>query len=366
MRYYKLFKLLLSKIGAKVRFFVSEKLHIPIEKPESVYLNLSNKCNFQCAMCDQWKIGKTEKKGDYLKMSELRKFIDELARWGISSFGISGGETLLWKTKVLQLLDYANKKGLYTHFVTNGFLLDEETIRSYDKMGGGHISLSLDANSELHDRLRGMKGAYSAVMRAIKEFETVKAKNILLKINLVITELNIDEIINVVELCRKKGLSIFLQPFDPYNWDDRKTITLSQIRKKYPLWVSKNSEKKLHKVIHKLIKIKKKEPSLVLNSVQHLQAIPDYFQLKLNRDYCTFGFRALPISPQGDIILCRYGAIGNIKKISIKKLWKSKKYRNARSKSAKCDYDCLIGCMYDPSIYSWIRSGLHLVKKRFL
>jgi len=360
---WRLFKVFLGKTDVKIRSFLSEKLNLAVEKPESVYLNISNKCNFRCKMCDQWEVGKTEDPTKYLTMKQLKHFIDQLSDWGVKSFGISGGETLLWKNKVLELLSYANKKKIYTHFVTNGFLMNREVIEQYDKVGGGHISMSLDAASTLHDSLRGVGGAYEGVQRAIKTFKKVKPKNIFLKINLVITDKNLDEILAVVKICRKNNLSLFIQPFDPYNWDDRKTITLDQYRKRYPLWVSKKNEKKLIEVINELLKIKRKEPSLILNSIPHLKAIPNYFLLKLNRPYCSFAYRALSISPQGHIIVCRYGNMGNIAERPIKDIWWSKKYRKIRKTSAKCNFDCLLGCMYDPSIYSWLRSGLHLVRK---
>lgn len=154
-----------------------------------------------------------------------------------------------------------------------------------------------------------------------------------------------------------------MQPFDPYNWDDRKSITLEQYRQRYPLWVSQNNEAKLNSIVQELIKIKQKEPSLILNSLAHLKAIPDYFMACLNRPTCSYGFRALSISPQGDIILCRYGNMGNIKERDIREIWWSKKYRHARLASSQCNYDCLLGCMYDPTVYSWVRAGLHLIKR---
>ncbi|MFH1292442.1 MAG: radical SAM protein [bacterium] len=361
MKLYKLSKVFVNKIFSKIRFFLYSKLRLPIDKPEAVYLNISNKCNFHCQMCDQWKQGQIEDPQTYLTIPQIKNLIDQLSKWGIKNFGISGGETMIFKTKVLELLNYANKKGMYSHFVTNGFLLDAHIIKEYDQMGGGHISLSLDAASELHDELRGKPGAYSGVKRAIKTFKDADPKNILLKINLVISDKNLDEIIKVVELCDKDHLSIFMQPYDPYNWNDRKTLSLEQYRKKYPLWISTKNQEKLSQIIKKLLKIKKRKPSLILNSTNHLKAIPPYFNLTLNRTYCSFGSRALSIAPNGDIILCRYGKMANIKDRPVHQTWKEQKFKRARKLASRCNYDCLLGCMYDPSTFSWIRSGLHLV-----
>lgn len=364
MNIFRLLKVFLGKVGNKMSTSLSILTKHNFTKPDSIYYLISNKCNFRCPMCDQWKMGQSEKPQEYLSSKEMKSVVDQAAAWGIKSFGISGGEPLIFKDRILELLSYANKKKMYTHFVTNGWLLDEETIREYDKLGGGHISLSLDALSPMHDDLRGVPGAFERVMKAIKAYEAVKPKNILLKINLVISNKNLDEVLDVVEMTKKVGASIFVQPYDPYNWETRKKLSHKEYHENYPMWVSRARMDKLKTVVDKMIEMKKKDASLIINSLEHLQAIPKYFSLELNRSKCYVAYRSLVIGPFGEVSVCKYGDVGNVRKNTIKEIWKSDKYNQIRKSSVRCNFDCLLGCMYDPSILSWIKAGVSLALKK--
>jgi len=364
MHFFRLFKVFCGKVQNKVTTSLSLLTGINFTKPDGIYYLMSNRCNFRCPMCDQWKMGQTEDVKEYLTPVEVKKMIDQASAWGIKSFGISGGEPLLFKDRLLEYLTYANKKGMYTHFVTNGWLLDEEIIRAYDSVGGGHISLSLDAFSPLHDELRGTPGAFERGKKALEAYKKVKPKNILLKINLVISEKNLNEVLDVVKMARTIGVSIWLQPYDPYNWATRKSLNQTQYHEKYPLWISEHNFPKLEKVIKDLIKLKKSDASLIINSLEHLAAMTKYFAVKLNRKTCNVGYRSFVIGPFGEVSVCRFGEVGNIRQQTVKEIWRSKKYDDVRKVANHCNYDCLLGCMYDPSIFSWIRSGLSLFFKK--
>lgn len=357
-------KVFLGKISNKLLTNLSILTHHNFTKPDGIYYLISNKCNFRCPMCDQWKMGQTEEVKEYLTNEEMKGVIEEAADWGIKSFGVSGGEPLIFKDRILDLLQYANQKKMYTHFVTNGWLLDEDVIKAYDAIGGGHISLSVDALSPLHDELRGVPGAIDRVQKAIQSFRNVNPKNILLKINLVISNKNLDEIMQVVNMTREVGASIFVQPYDPYNWQTRKKLTHKEYHETYPMWVSRARMEKLEDVVKKLIQIKKDDASLIINSLEHLRAIPKYFSLNLNRNKCYVAYRSLVIGPFGDVSICKYGDVGNVKKNNIREIWNSEKYSQIRKSSVKCNFDCMLGCMYDPSIFSWLRSGLSLIRKK--
>ncbi len=364
MNIFRLFKVFSGKVENKVATSLSLLTGINFTKPDGIYYLMSNKCNFRCPMCDQWKCGQQEDTKKYLTSAEVKKVIDDASAWGIKSFGISGGEPLLFKQQLSEYLEYANKKGMYTHFVTNGWLLDEDMIRTYEKVGGGHISLSLDAFSPLHDELRGTPGAFERVKKALVAYKTIRPKNILLKLNLVVSEKNLDEVLDVVKMARTIGASIWLQPYDPYNWDTRKILNQTQYHEKYPLWISEHNFPKLEKLVRKLIELKKKDASLILNSLEHLQAMPKYFAAKLNRPNCNIGYRSFVIGPFGEVSVCRFGEVGNIREQTIKDVWRSKKYNDVRKIANHCNYDCLLGCMYDPSIFSWIKSGISLLIKK--
>lgn len=364
MNPHKLLKIFINKLKNKITRFVSLKLGKNYTKPENIYFLMTNKCNFQCAMCPQWQQGQKEDIQDYLDLKQIRKIITQAADWGIKNFGVSGGEPLLFKDKLMAILEFANQKGLHTHFVTNGWLLDKNVIKQYNEIGGGHISLSIDAASDKHDQLRGKQGAFDHVRQALNAFKEVKPENILLKINLVISDQNLDEVLDVVNLSQANNASIFIQPYDPYNWHNRKTLSWQEYHQNYPMWVSQQKFAKLEQVIKQLLKIKKKYPSLILNSDQHLDAILGYYSLKTGKEKCLIGYQNMVINPDGKISVCKFGTVGDLNKQSLQQIWQSEQYEKVRQAALNCDFNCMLGCMYDPGILDWLKSGLDYIIKK--
>ncbi|MBD3238245.1 MAG: radical SAM protein, partial [Candidatus Moranbacteria bacterium] len=185
----------LNKVKSDIQSRVFLRTGKWMPKVEKVQYTLSSKCNFRCKMCPSWEKGFKEKIEEYISKERMLEIIDEMETLGIKEFCVTGGEPLLfWKNKIFPLLKHANQKGFYTHFVTNGYLLTKEILEEYNRSGGGHISLSLDAlNAEKHDDLRGFKGAYEAFQKAVKVFNKGDYSNIKIKLNFVLSNENLDE-----------------------------------------------------------------------------------------------------------------------------------------------------------------------------
>ena len=77
--------------------------------------------------------------------------------WGyprrLRFFGATGGEPLLRKD-LIEVLEYATKKGIRTGFATNGFFLDEKVARKIKDAGISSIQVSLDGTEEIHNKIR--------------------------------------------------------------------------------------------------------------------------------------------------------------------------------------------------------------------
>jgi len=310
-------------------------------------------------MCPQWSWGLSENNSDYLTTEKVKNIIDEMVKLKINEFGISGGEPLIFKDKVLELLKYANSKKIYTHFVTNGYFLTKEILSAYDKIGGGHISISIDGIGQKHDELRGFTGAYNAVEKCFKLFKENKFNNLNLKINTVLNNNNLDEIIAIVNLTIQNKAMIFVQPFDPYAYGKK---DLNYRQKNFLLWVKNENYIKLKQVVNELLDLKKKYPTSILNDEKNIAAIYDYFTDKNFYNRCFAGLDQIAIMPQGQISFCKFGVYGDIKNNSLKNFLKSIKRRKVIEESLTCREGCLLGCMFRPTIRSLIFNGL----KQFL
>ncbi|MFA6306378.1 MAG: radical SAM protein [Patescibacteria group bacterium] len=323
-------------------------------RPTKLYYLMSNKCNFRCQMCPQWKIGEGENISGYISENRIKEIIKEMAKLKIFEFGISGGEPLIFKDKLLRLLKYANEQGLYTHFATNGSLLTEEFLEKYDNFGGGHISLSLDAGEILHDSLRGFPGAYKNAMAVMKISSGNKYKNINLKINITLTNENLDEISPLLMKAKEIGAMVFIQPYDAYDYGNK---NIDYKENNYPLWVKKENYFKLKKLISKLLEFKRKNPEILLNDEKHLKVFYSYFTDSNYSAKCYAAIDQVTIDPFGNVILCKFGKIVNLRDTSLKDYIYSKKRKDIVKASLQCGEGCLLGCMFKPSLIDLIRHG---------
>lgn len=117
-------------------------------------------CNFKCPYC--FEAG--HKKGD----DEAKDYFDVLKKFADKNFcnkkrvhiSLFGGEPLLKKDELLSYLDYlsiqSKKYGyeLSTNIVTNGFLLDKNTVSALLRYDCISLQVTLDGNKETHNKLR--------------------------------------------------------------------------------------------------------------------------------------------------------------------------------------------------------------------
>jgi radical SAM protein with 4Fe4S-binding SPASM domain len=131
-----------------------------------VFLEVTRRCNLACAYCGSSCTPKAAR--EELPTSHWIEIVRQIA----SDFdpatimvAVTGGEPLL-KEGVDELFRELHTLGFGYGMVTNGFFLDIERARKLVEAGMGSISISMDAPTDLNDRLRG-KGASEKVSQAV-------------------------------------------------------------------------------------------------------------------------------------------------------------------------------------------------------
>lgn len=132
-----------------------------------VFLEVTRRCNLACAYCGSSCAPKTER--EELPISQWVEIVRQVARDFDARkimIAVTGGEPLL-KEGVDELFHELHALGFGYGMVTNGFFLDAVRARSLVDAGMGSISISMDAPTQVNDRLRG-KGASEKVSQAIE------------------------------------------------------------------------------------------------------------------------------------------------------------------------------------------------------
>ncbi len=328
-----------SYLNKNILFFLSRQINYPLVNPDMTQINFTYRCNLRCSMCSMNEtMLKQKREGKQIELDNeaIRKVIKDSKEMGVKNILFIGGEPLLRK-ELFDFVEYAKSLDLNTVIVTNGTLLDRY-MKKIISSKVDCLSISVDAaREETFSKIRGNK-VFSKIM---KNIDKIKKKNspILIAVCTIMNQ-NVEELIDIVRLCKKKGFSkILFQPVIFDNTDQAKDKSIS---------FNKEKQKILEKQIENLINYKKNE-GFIGNSIKNLRDIKKYFKGELNKANCYAGYNRIQVVQDGKIYFCvnqnKYEAtFGDIKKQSLKELWFSKKAKEYRKIIKSCKTPCLQLC----------------------
>ena len=139
----------------------------------SLSFDITYKCTYRCKHC--FNSSGNRPRNLELTDEQVRKIVHDIAAQAPDSMCICGGEPLLRKNVVYNILEIMKKESPSTilSMVTNGSFMTEEIAQHLKKRGIGKIQISLDgAQPESHDWLR-QKGAFYSAVNALKILKNV-------------------------------------------------------------------------------------------------------------------------------------------------------------------------------------------------
>lgn len=176
-------------------------------KIDYLRLSVTERCNFRCSYCMPDKPFSWVPKENLLSFEELFGFVRAAIDEGITKIRITGGEPTLREDldKFLAMI-YGYKSDMDIAMTTNGFLLSQ----CADKLahaGLKRINVSLDSlRPEVAKQIAGGKDVLEQVLKGI---DAALAAGLRVKLNMVpLKGVNDDEIIDVVEYARSKGVML--------------------------------------------------------------------------------------------------------------------------------------------------------------
>ena len=173
--------------------------------PFMVVWDFTKQCNLKCKHC--YANATPYPAPDELTLEQRYQVVDQLDEAGVAAVSFSGGEPLInkyfWK-----VAEYAKSKGFYLTVATNGTLISENVAKRLKDVGIRYVEISLDGpNAEIHDEFRGVKGAFDAAVRGIKN---AKAAGLEVGIATTATHENLDSIPDIIKLARELKADRFI------------------------------------------------------------------------------------------------------------------------------------------------------------
>ncbi len=178
----------------------SHLLQFSEDKKPVIVWNMTKTCNLNCVHC--YSQSKNLQYNNELTLEEGKAFIDDVSSFGSPVMLFSGGEPLM-HPHFLDLAFYAKSKGMRAVISTNGTLITRELAQELKKVGLSYVGISLDGLSEVHDRFRGKKGAFT---EAINGINYAKEAGIKVGLRFTINKRNAQEIPGIFKLLEEENI----------------------------------------------------------------------------------------------------------------------------------------------------------------
>lgn len=279
---------------------------------QSLFIYLTFKCNLKCEHC--WAYSGPDVKEDELSLETIKRTINEAYNMGMRSLKLTGGEPLVLKNYVTNIIDLVNNYGdVRLRMETNGVLLDDKMIKL---LNDNNIYLSISLHSSKapkHDQIVGKEGAFDKVISVIPK---IKNKEILVTIS----KKNMDELEDILKLLSSIGansvkFNILQTVGRGENLDRLTRPDMINIHKRIENYTKENES----------MEIDTSAPMCT-----GLYSLNNFYYPKSSKG-CNFG-SVCCLTPGGNISLCGWSKskkdsellLGNIENEKLKDIWKRK------------------------------------------
>ncbi len=150
-----------------------------IAPPDFLFLLINKRCNLRCQHCDFWQLNDDDRP-NYLSPERRLEVLSEFAamRPG-GAVVICGGESMLDLEDYFAVAGACRALGLRCLSVINGTRVRDVERADRMVLSGPHeISVSLNSHRpELHDRTRGVRGAFAKAVKALRLLLDARARH---------------------------------------------------------------------------------------------------------------------------------------------------------------------------------------------
>ena len=316
--------------------------------PRIVSMKFTNNCQYKCRMCGIW----SQEQREELSTDQWKRIIDQVYDWlGPFRLDVAGGEPLLRKDND-ELVAHAAKMGVETVVLSNGGLINRDRARKLLESGLDSIHISLDSlRPELYDRMRGVDGAFSNAIGAIKSLKDLRVyrrKDFGIGIAVIVMAPNLEELPKLARYVHEGGADFI--SFQPLDQNFHQTYE--------PRWWEKNKywikdPDGLDRAVDELKGLKSRGCPID-NSHAQLDLFKHYFrdpEKFCRQSACLSGEKNFIIDVNGDALLCwNLPPVGNILSDPPEKIWNSAEALRRRKDIERCSRTCrILSCHFSPA-----------------
>lgn len=311
-------------------------------RPVYADIGIIESCNLRCEMCKMYEI-KFPRREDFVPLEKWDSFFADMRQIAGQDFifNLPGGEPLL-HPQIFDIVKIASSHGLRPLLSTNGYLITNAVAERLIASGLFAATISLDSSvPEIHDRIRGVRGTFKRVERAIRLLDfysrVYRGRKFNTGIQGVVSRMSLHTVPELVKWAEDNvhvdriNLNLLMQPNNTAPSEDWYIDEFSH------LWPDADEAER---VFCRLIGERRKgRLTKLLNSDTQLESYKKYFRnpkATPKMVKCSYD-RAICTNSSGDVHLCYYhDSIGNIKTNRLSDIWKSEKAQAVRKRIGNC------------------------------
>mgnify|MGYP001572376208 CR=1 FL=1 len=324
-------------------------------KIKRINFAITYQCNSRCKACSIWK-RYPEKLDQELSFDQIKELFNQSKHFNnLDEINLTGGEPFL-RRDFRDIYRYLRYRFPRTTIIisTNGLQVKDNWIESRKDILWTILVFSMDGLQEINDSIRGVKGSYQLVIKAIDYYKGLFPS---LKMGISFTMLpeNYQELRKVYDLSRERKLSFttrFVCNSETYYGN-------SGINVKWTDEMLNKVEMDVKSIIKETARSRNSLNRLLNPDLFFLSQMVHYQREKRRLFHCYSGIHSLFIDPYGNIFPCIFSkeALGNIVKDSFEDIWFSHRARQKRDSIARNECHCWTECETIPSLQ---RSLFHL------
>ena len=176
-----------------------ERISAKKQIPFTGSIEIITKCNFNCIHCY------IPEHVNQMDTEIIFQTIDAMKKMGIFELTLTGGEIFLHKD-IMQIIEYARKKGMRVTLFSNISLIDEIIAKRLSELYISEISTTIfSLDGEINDRITQKSGSLFKILKAI---EYIKKYNIELEIKVPIMKQNKNAYSKIREFCKNNKIKV--------------------------------------------------------------------------------------------------------------------------------------------------------------
>jgi len=368
----------LRVISTDIKKVVQREANFHKVKPNVATLFLTYRCNSQCKTCSMWRLPAQETKDKEIGFNEWKVIINKVADAGVRNVELFGGNVLLRKELLIQVLRYLKEKCFVIHLPTNQIGLDDD-IASAIVECVDTVYISTDGVGEFQDAIRGQKGAFQRSENTVTRLLKLRKNSLKPRLvcNTTVSKYNV----NILEKLVQYAIA---HCFDEIHFEYAGEFTQEHIKnsiidglKPAPYYIRQDESILVDQNGARLLKESLKQIKERYNgngiriSTINIDTLSErnLYDGTIPHNKCYAERSEVTVDPSGNIIICPFinnYIIGSILNSQFNDVWNNNKHKRFRELQNKgsiemCSH-CILGVQRNPGILMSLKR-IYLIRK---